>query len=338
MLGVKEVMDVMLMSDDEGVPDTTGAAAWEPEAMTTSTDPSLASRKLSGGGKGSGGQTIEMSAPFSTPDERSMDVPKPMDAVRPHLGAVSIHPSRDSPQEQRQKMNKVGYLEMRAGTVMGTWQRRYCVLEDSMLTIYKHHTDVGVKFSRQLEMLGVTVNDSMNQPTLDTMEFTVTVGTECVLLRSSSPSETVSWVHSVRYCAAVLEKRKGSGQISAHIAGKVSHISSESVAIEDIYEMGDVLGAGVAGTVFRAVHRGTGQVCAIKVLSKRKFLRSARGRVTVTRELQILTTLSECTHPHVVQLQVRAPQPAEYAGVQLLLMLRWYWMMLICSFFVAGDR
>ena len=42
---------------------------------------------------------------------------------------------------------------------------------------------------------------------------------------------------------------------------------------------------------------------AVQVLSKRKFLHSARGKVTVTRELEILTLLSETSHPHIVQLK-----------------------------------
>eukprot|EP01051_Picozoa_sp_SAG22_P001413 SAG22_NODE_55_length_23749_cov_24.622918_5_plen_624_part_00 len=223
------------------------------------------------------------------------------------LGAISIHPSVDAPGEQRQKMNRLGYIQLRSGTVIKSWQRRYFVLEENKLTIYKHHTDVGVKFSRQLEMAGVTVQDSADQPGSNPMEFSITVAGETLMLRTNSPAETQAWVYSTRYCAAVLKKRQASGQISDALAkssdGRVTHISQESIAIEDIYEMGEVLGAGVAGTVYRAVHRTTGEACAIKVLSKRKFLHSARGKITVARELEILTQLSETNHPNVVQLK-----------------------------------
>eukprot|EP01052_Picozoa_sp_SAG31_P054604 SAG31_NODE_14635_length_795_cov_1.183908_2_plen_136_part_01 len=110
-----------------------------------------------------------------------------------------------------------------------------------------------------------------------------------LLLRAGSAEETTGWVGSIRYCAAILNRRQGSAQLSELLAqqveGRVMHISSESVAIEDIYEMGEVLGAGVAGTVYRAVHRKSGEAVAIKVLSKRKYLNSARGKLTAAREV-----------------------------------------------------
>eukprot|EP01050_Picozoa_sp_SAG11_P000555 SAG11_NODE_18_length_25850_cov_18.210050_13_plen_401_part_00 len=216
--------------------------------------------------------------------------------------------SADSPEIQSQKMSRQGYLEVKYGVVIKTWQRRYLVLEQAMLTVYKQHTDVGVKFSKQFAVADWTaVRYAESNASLDTMEIQLQIGAECYTLRASSRQETRSWVQSLRYCRAVISKRElTQNKISCLLTGvqarEAAHIASESVHIEDIYEMGEVLGAGVAGTVYRAVHRQSREAVAIKVLSKRKSLHSARGKVTVGRELEILKVLSQEPHSHIVQV------------------------------------
>jgi hypothetical protein len=225
-------------------------------------------------------------------------------------GTLSLHPSQDSPRTRKQHMNRQGYLEIRSGSVLRTWQRRYIVLEESKLTVYKHHTDVGLKFSKEIEVGGCRVYDASSGRNIDIMEFELclpSAGSDQLTARANSVEERAAWVGSLRYCVAVLNRRQNVEDISVQLVAQdgdvVPKISSESVNIEDFYEMGEVLGAGVAGTVYRAVHRSSGEQCAIKVLSKRKFLHTARANTTTRREIEILTLLSERRHPHVVQLK-----------------------------------
>jgi hypothetical protein len=184
------------------------------------------------------------------------------------------------------------------------------VLEESKLTVYKQHTDVGLKFSEEIEVGGCKVYDASSGRNIDIMEFELylpSADSDQLTARANSVEERAAWVGSLRYSVAVLNRRQNVEDISVLLMAQdgdvVPKISSESVTIEDFYEMGEVLGAGVAGTVYRSVHRSSGEQCAIKVLSKWKFLRTARANTTTRREIEILTLLSEKRHPHVVQLK-----------------------------------
>eukprot|EP01047_Picozoa_sp_COSAG01_P030232 COSAG01_NODE_2102_length_8419_cov_42.585216_6_plen_388_part_00 len=86
--------------------------------------------------------------------------------------------------------------------------------------------------------------------------------------------------------------------------GDIHSVASESLKIEDVYDIGDMLGSGVAGEVHRAVHRHTNAVVAIKTISKRKFLVNERSVQTTRREIDIMKRLSsmDTRHPHVVDL------------------------------------
>ena len=64
--------------------------------------------------------------------------------------------------------------------------------------------------------------------------------------------------------------------------GKVQSVASNSLQIEDIYDVGKLLGSGVAGEVHSARHKETGAKVAIKTISKKKFLVNERS-VTTTR-------------------------------------------------------
>jgi hypothetical protein len=207
-------------------------------------------------------------------------------------------------------MNRQGYLEIRFANGLRTWQRKYIVLEESKLNIHKNHKDFGLKFSDEIEVGGCKVYDTSSGRDIGIMEFELCLSPDTVdrlRARASSVEERVAWVGSLRFCIAVLNRRQNVEDISVQLMAQggdaVPKISSESITIEDFYEMGEVLGVGFAGTVYRAVRHRSGEQCAIKVLSKWEFLRTARANTTTRREIEILTLLSARRHPHVVQLK-----------------------------------
>ena len=63
-----------------------------------------------------------------------------------------------------------------------------------------------------------------------------------------------------------------------------------TVRIDDIYCMGELLGAGEVGKVYRAKHRLTNEAVAVKVVDKAKFsARLSVMRRMATREIIVLT-------------------------------------------------
>ena len=58
------------------------------------------------------------------------------------------------------------------------------------------------------------------------------------------------------------------------------------VDIED-YEIGEIIGKGGFGIVFKAIEKKTQEIVAIKVIHKKDFLESKRGQVSIIRELAI---------------------------------------------------
>src|SRR5436309_12416020 len=63
------------------------------------------------------------------------------------------------------------------------------------------------------------------------------------------------------------------------------------------YELLDKIGAGGMGTVYRACHRGTGQVVAVKVMSEE----TAGNPVLLLRFEQEYEIARRLTHPHLVR-------------------------------------
>ena len=57
-----------------------------------------------------------------------------------------------------------------------------------------------------------------------------------------------------------------------------------------------ILGRGHYGVVRRCTHRKTGEVCAVKAISKRKISRPE----VLTREIEILKTVE---HPNIIQIR-----------------------------------
>jgi hypothetical protein len=49
-------------------------------------------------------------------------------------------------------MNRDGYLMKKSAGMLKMWQRRWFVLEDGVLTYYKNHVDVGIKFLKEVHL------------------------------------------------------------------------------------------------------------------------------------------------------------------------------------------
>lgn len=47
---------------------------------------------------------------------------------------------------------KEGYLLKKNTGILKNWQRRWFVLDSATLTFYKNHSDVGIKFSKQVRV------------------------------------------------------------------------------------------------------------------------------------------------------------------------------------------
>eukprot|EP01049_Picozoa_sp_SAG25_P004658 SAG25_NODE_298_length_10188_cov_5.941421_9_plen_580_part_00 len=69
----------------------------------------------------------------------------------------------------------------------------------------------------------------------------------------------------------------------------------------DELEIKELLGSGQTSTVKRAVLRATGELVAIKVISKRQFFGNKPMATNVRRELQLLAQLAPFSNPHIVR-------------------------------------
>jgi hypothetical protein len=175
---------------------------------------------------------------------------------------------------------KEGYLLLRKNGILKSWQRRWFVLDDKWLTYYKNHSDVGIKFSKQIsreDMLEVvSPDDDRADSALSEFDLSIEMvdGTSCVV-RAGSIEERDAWVSALdSLLRAALTPRANisAARRLALSGGNIHSVASDSLRIEDIYEIQEMLGSGVAGEVHRAVHKDTGGVVAIKTISKKKFL------------------------------------------------------------------
>lgn len=73
--------------------------------------------------------------------------------------------------------------------------------------------------------------------------------------------------------------------------GDIPHaLEHPTVRIDDIYCMGELLGAGEIGRVYRATHRLTNEAVAVKVVDKTNFsARLSSMRRMASREIIVLT-------------------------------------------------
>jgi carbon catabolite-derepressing protein kinase len=77
------------------------------------------------------------------------------------------------------------------------------------------------------------------------------------------------------------------------------------------YKVLRTLGEGSFGKVKLAIHNGTGQQVALKIIARKKLIsRDMAGRVE--REIEYLQLLR---HPHIIKLYVARPTLAKYIGV-----------------------
>ena len=95
----------------------------------------------------------------------------------------------------------------------------------------------------------------------------------------------------------------------AKLIGRASDIvhafEIDSLKIDDVYKMGDLLGSGASGKVYWATHRTTNEDVAVKIIPKNKYLRKDVRNKFLAREIGVATS-SRMRHPHVVG---RSPSP-----------------------------
>jgi serine/threonine protein kinase len=67
----------------------------------------------------------------------------------------------------------------------------------------------------------------------------------------------------------------------------------------------ELIGTGTTGQVSKGVCRTTNEPVAIKTLSKKNFLRTARSKQTTKREIEILSSLTklDSNHPNIIKLR-----------------------------------
>ena len=205
---------------------------------------------------------------------------------------------------------KEGYLMKKSPGMLKMWQRRWFVLDGGELTYYKNHAEVGIRFLKQIKVEEIEdvipPDDERSGTQLSDFDFMLTLGDKTLTLRAGSIEEREAWVACLAKSAKVatranvtdVSKQLGGG------GGKIHSVASDTLQIDDIYDVGKMLGSGVAGEVHTAVHRETNAKVAIKTISKKKFLVNERSVTTTRREIDIMKKLSsmETSHPHVVDL------------------------------------
>ena len=146
---------------------------------------------------------------------------------------------------------------------------------------------------------------------LSEFDFCVEVADDSpIILRSCSTDERDVWAAALNtlLCqgGGVYASDKTARDQLAMLpsGGKIHSVSSQSLKIQDVFKLGEILGSGVAGEVHRAQHKATNTTVAIKTISKTKFLANERAVTTTRREIDILKQLSsmDTRHPHVVDL------------------------------------
>ena len=205
---------------------------------------------------------------------------------------------------------KEGYLMKKSPGMLKMWQRRWFVLDGGELTYYKNHAEVGIRFLKQIKVEEIEdvipPDDERSGTQLSDFDFMLTLGDKSMTLRAGSIEEREAWVACLAKSAKVAT-RSNVTDVSKELgggSGKIHSVASDTLQIEDIYDVGKMLGSGVAGEVHTAVHRETNAKVAIKTISKKKFLVNERSVTTTRREIDIMKKLSsmETSHPHVVDL------------------------------------
>ena len=114
---------------------------------------------------------------------------------------------------------------------------------------------------------------------------------QCV--QKLSQDDKKAWMHAIRFGKRIKMERDSLAPI-VKLVGQdcdVPHaLEHPTIRIDDIYCMGDMLGAGEIGKVYRAKHRLTNEAVAVKVVDKTKFsARLSAMRRMAGREIIVLT-------------------------------------------------
>jgi serine/threonine protein kinase/tetratricopeptide (TPR) repeat protein len=115
-------------------------------------------------------------------------------------------------------------------------------------------------------------------------------------------TETISAIEEhmghCTFCAARLDAMETSNVERQLQAAALDREACATVRLSEGYEIGEMVGRGASGTVYRAVHRGLGRTVAVKMLT-RETDASPDTLARFTREAEALARLN---HPNVVRV------------------------------------
>lgn len=105
--------------------------------------------------------------------------------------------------------------------------------------------------------------------------------------------EKKAWMYAIQFGKSIKMERDSLVPLVELVGqnGDIPHaLEHPTVRIDDIYVMGELLGAGQIGKVYRARHRLTNEAVAVKVVDKTKFsARLSPLRGMASREIIVLT-------------------------------------------------
>eukprot|EP01052_Picozoa_sp_SAG31_P035073 SAG31_NODE_4185_length_3494_cov_1.707511_1_plen_145_part_00 len=113
-----------------------------------------------------------------------------------------------------------------------------------------------------------------------------------LLLRTGSTDEQHQWLTVMQQALGHEPRQKAFRQTSVD-TGAVEMLNMEPKQVSQLYDFKDLLGSGIAGQVHRALNKKTGQMVAIKTISKEKFLVNNRSKITTRREIDILRMIAD---------------------------------------------
>lgn len=96
------------------------------------------------------------------------------------------------------------------------------------------------------------------------------------------------------------QSSNGTGSVPLGRSNTVIRLLNQQRSIEDFYEIGEMIGQGGAGSVFRGVKKDTGVEWAVKLIDTRKLALSNSSASDITKEAEMLRSLR---HPYIIHLE-----------------------------------
>ena len=151
------------------------------------------------------------------------------------------------------------------------------------------------KSAKSVQHTGIDEEDSEFDNDID---FTVTLGSRKLKLRSGSREEKLAWTKAMETASVV--RSYSSKNLNDDASQQKAIAEMKDLSLEDL-DIGEIIGSGSAGTVKLAVYIPWGLRVAVKIIPKRKFFMNKKLEETTTRELEMLDKIKNFEHPHIVQ-------------------------------------